>query len=66
MNTLRIVGIAATVLGLTAWLEARAEHRRERLRERERIEKTRWEGEGGATPSGPQVSETAPRDTLAG
>ncbi len=58
MKTLRILGLSTAVVGLATWLDSRSEHRRERRRAHDRIEKTRWEGEGGATPSGAQVSDT--------
>jgi hypothetical protein len=64
MKLLRTIGLIGALVGATSWLDARSRQRRDARRERERIEKTSWEGEGGATPSGSHVNETAPNESL--
>jgi hypothetical protein len=58
MKIFRTLGFAAAVVGLASWFDGRGTRRRELRRERERLDRTRWEGEGGATPRGPHLSET--------
>lgn len=60
MKIIRTLGIVTAIVGAASWIDARSARTRARRREREGIEKTRWESEGGATPSGPHVSETLP------
>lgn len=64
MNIPRILGLVGTLVGVTAWLDARSQRRRDERRERERIEKTRWEGEGGATPTGSHINEMPPNESM--
>jgi hypothetical protein len=64
MKIIRTLGLIGTLLGATAWLEARSRRRRDERRTRERIEKTRWEGEGGATPTGSHINESPPNESL--
>jgi hypothetical protein len=63
MKIIRALGLATTLVGLASWLDARSAHQLEERRRREAIDRTRWESEGGATPSGPHVSETPPAPT---
>lgn len=58
MKMIRTLGFATAVVSLASWLDARGTRQRELRRERERLDRTRWEGEGGATPRGPQLGET--------
>jgi hypothetical protein len=60
MKILRALGLVTAVVGAASWLDARSTRLRAQRRDREAIEKTRWESEGGATPSGPHLSETMP------
>jgi len=58
MLTTRIVkllGIAGIAVLAAAWMAARVQRREEEERRRldERLEKDRWESEGGASRSGP-------------
>lgn len=64
MKLIRTLGLIGTLVGAATWLDARSQRRRDERRERERIEKTRWEGEGGATPTGPHISESPPNESL--
>jgi hypothetical protein len=63
MKIIRTLGLIGTLVGATAWLEARSRRLRDEQRARESIEKTRWEGEGGATPAGSHISETLPNES---
>lgn len=58
MKMIRTLGFATAVVSLASWLDASGTRQRELRRERERLDRTRWEGEGGATPRGPQLGET--------
>jgi hypothetical protein len=60
MKIIRALGLVTAVVSAASWLDARMERQREQRRERERIDRTRWESEGGATPSGPHISESPP------
>jgi hypothetical protein len=60
MKIIRALGFVTAIVGAASWLDARSTRRRARRRDEERIEKGRWESEGGATPSGPHLSEVAP------
>ncbi len=58
MLTLRIIkllGIAGVAVLTAAWLASRTQRREEEERRRlnERLEKERWESEGGASRTGP-------------
>jgi len=64
MKILRTIGLIGTLVGATAWLDSRSKRRRDELRERERIDKTRWEGEGGATPTGSHINEMPPNESV--
>lgn len=59
-SIIRAMGFATALIGAASWLDARATRRRARRRDQERIEKARWESEGGATPSGAHITETNP------
>jgi hypothetical protein len=52
---IKLLGIAGVAVLAAAWLAAREQHREEEERRRldERLEKDRWESEGGASRSGP-------------
>jgi hypothetical protein len=63
MKIIRTLGLIGTLVGATAWLEARSQRQRAERRERESIEKTRWEGEGGATPAGSHINEMPPNES---
>jgi hypothetical protein len=65
MKIIRALGLVTTIVGIASWLDARSARQREARREREIIDRTRWESEGGATPSGPHISETLPNQTSA-
>ena len=53
MKIIRALGFVTAIVGAAPWLDARSTRRRARRHDEERIEKGRWESEGGATPSGP-------------
>ena len=52
---IKLLGIAGVAVLAAAWLAARQQRREEEERRRldERLEKDRWESEGGASRSGP-------------
>jgi len=52
---IKLLGIAGVAVLAAAWLAAREQHREDEERRRldERLEKDRWESEGGASRSGP-------------
>ena len=62
MKLFRALGLVTVFVTAAYWLDSRSQQRQERRRERERIEKTRWEGEGGATPTGPHINESPASD----
>lgn len=55
MRIVKLLGIAGVAVLAAAWMAARVQRREqeERLRLNERLEKERWESEGGASRSGP-------------
>lgn len=55
MRIVKLLGIAGIAVLAAAWMAARVQRReqQERLRLDERLEKDRWESEGGASRSGP-------------
>jgi len=55
MRIVKLLGIAGVAVLAAAWMAARAQRREEEERRRlnERLEKERWESEGGASRSGP-------------
>jgi hypothetical protein len=63
MKILRTLGLAGAIVGTMAWLDARSQRRTEEKRQRDRVEKTRWEGEGGSTPTGAQINELPPNES---
>lgn len=65
MKLFRTLGLITVFITAASWLDNRSQRRHERRRERERVEKTRWEGEGGATPTGSHINEApAPDEPL--
>ena len=60
MKLIPTLGLATAIVSVASWLDARHPRRLDARRERERIDQTRWEGEGGATSAGPQLSEHEP------
>ena len=65
MKLVRLFGMLSAVLGAASWLDARAARRRALRSQDEKLEKTRWESEGGAIASGPHVSDAMPGVTAA-
>ncbi len=55
MRIIKLLGIAGVAVLAAAWMAARVQRREqeERTRLNERIERERWESEGGASHSGP-------------
>ena len=55
MRIVKLLGIAGVVVLAAAWMASRVQRREaeERHRLNERLEKERWESEGGASRSGP-------------
>lgn len=55
MRIIKLLGIAGIAVLAAAWFASREQRRSEEERRRlnERLEKERWESEGGASPSGP-------------
>jgi hypothetical protein len=55
MKIIKLLGIAGIAVLVAAYMSARVQRRDEdeRLRLNERLEKERWESEGGASRSGP-------------
>ena len=65
---IKLLGIAGVAVLAAAWLAAREQRREEEERRRldERLEKDRWESEGGASRSGPPPRAPSPRTDIAG
>ena len=55
MRIIKLLGIAGVAVLAAAWMAARVQRRQEEERRHldERLEKDRWESEGGASRSGP-------------
>jgi hypothetical protein len=55
MKIIKLLGIAGVAILVASYLAARGQRRdeEERVRLNERLEKERWESEGGASRSGP-------------
>lgn len=55
MKIIKLLGIAGVAILVASYMSSRGQKRdeEERMRLNERLEKERWESEGGATPSGP-------------
>ena len=55
MRIIKLLGIAGVAVLAAAWMAARVQRREEEQRRRlnEDLERERWEGEGGASHSGP-------------
>lgn len=55
MRIVKLLGIAGVAVLAAAWMAARVQRREaeERHRLNERLEKDRWESEGGASRTGP-------------
>ena len=55
MRIIKLLGIAGVAVLAAAWMAGRVQRRQEEERRRldERLEKDRWESEGGASRSGP-------------
>ena len=55
MKIIKLLGLAGVAILTAAWLASRVQRRDEEDRRRmdERLEKDRWESEGGASRSGP-------------
>lgn len=55
MKIIKLLGLAGIAILTAAFLASRMQRRDEEERRRldERLEKDRWESEGGASPSGP-------------
>ena len=55
MRIIKLLGIAGVAVLAAAWMAGRTQRRQdeERRRLNERLEKERWESEGGASRSGP-------------
>ncbi len=65
MKLFRTLGLITVFVATASWLDNRSQQRNARRRELERIEKTRWEDEGGATPTGSHINEApAPGEPL--
>lgn len=61
MRISRTLLLLTALAGTAIWAIQRYNRLRHQQRRRfERIEKSRWEGEGGATSIGPQISESVP------
>jgi hypothetical protein len=63
MKILRTLGMVGAIVGTVAWFDARSQRRGEEKRRRERIDRTRWEGEGGSTPTGSHINEMPPNES---
>jgi hypothetical protein len=61
MRIVKLLGIAGVAVLAAAWMAARGQRREqeERLRLNERLEKERWESEGGASRTGPATPSSA-------
>jgi hypothetical protein len=55
MRIIKLLGIAGVAVLAAAWMAGRAQRRQDEERRRldERLERDRWESEGGASRSGP-------------
>ncbi|HET7812412.1 MAG TPA: hypothetical protein VFL16_17715 [Steroidobacteraceae bacterium] len=55
MRIIKLLGIAGVAVLAAAWMASRTQRREEERRRNldEKLERERWESEGGATPSGP-------------
>jgi len=60
MKIIKLLGIAGIAILAASYMAARAQRRddEERRRLNERLEKERWESEGGASRSGPATQST--------
>jgi len=60
MKIIKLLGIAGIAILAASYIAARAQRRddEERRRLNERLEKERWESEGGASRSGPATQST--------
>jgi len=60
MRIIKLLGIAGVAVLAAAWMADRAQRREDEERKRldERLEKDRWESEGGASRSGPATPST--------
>lgn len=65
MKLIRTIGMLAAVIGAATWLDARTTRKRAQRHDSDKLEKTRWESEGGAIASGPHVSDAMPGVTAA-
>lgn len=61
MKIIKLLGIAGIAILVASYLAARGQRRDEEERHRlnERLEKERWESEGGASRSGPATQSAA-------
>jgi hypothetical protein len=60
MKIIKLLGIAGVAILVASYMAARVQKRdeEERVRLNERLEKERWESEGGASRSGPATQST--------
>lgn len=65
MKLVRTIGVLSALIGAATWLDARAARRRALRKQDEKLDRTRWESEGGAIASGPHVSDAMPGATAA-
>lgn len=61
MKIIKLLGIAGIAVLVASYMATRVQRRdeEERTRLNERLEKERWESEGGASRSGPATQSTA-------
>jgi hypothetical protein len=61
MKIIKLLGIAGIAVLVASYMASRVQRRDEEERRRlnERLEKERWESEGGASRSGPATQSTA-------
>jgi hypothetical protein len=61
MRIIKLLGIAGVAILVASYLSARGQRRdeEERTRLNERLERERWESEGGASRSGPATQSAA-------